>query len=546
MTPSRARHSNEILSDFYSRPAYWAELFTASLDEVEFASLGEVTSWSPQIPDQKLSPIVASQFAVRDQRYLVLRYGGVAAEGTVNIVDALGGAQLWEIAKSFYRDYFVRNATDVEIILFWQMILNSVLMDLLGSTTPQKVQEATLDRRAYVQRNLPVLTKSFERPYRSYRKLDAVSMEKGKMVIQQVQPTLPAREMALTILEDATQNWVFTIPISLNDGATVSNYAVVGPKYIAHKLQVKGRRLIGGGRSFVLARQWIQRFTTQDEFNTLLTINQVLQPVSVLLSDKPDRPYEIRPMSYEEAGCRIAEAHSVLPEINPCGFAFAIGAYDGDALAGTLTLNTPVAAVGGLEGYFYLVEVSRIAVAPGYEQKGVSSLLLDWAIENRELFNRSDHPAKLVTYSMLDEPGTIYLRHAELEPVNLVKPGKRDAGSNVAISEIWKIRWDTAAPQSEIQRHLPAIHPLYMKYSKGRDSFTGRIFSPQQRMLQNRNLRPFKTVEQVQDLGRVLGMNFRTWRSSEGRSAVWYANRELVGPFKREVLKSLNQRLALG
>lgn len=544
---SKAKNQfTKIMSDFYTRPAYWSDLFSASLDSMSVNYLGIITNWSTKIPDQRISAIVASQFADRSESYVAVRYAGVPATSQIDIVQALGGADIWDIAKSFYHDYFMRYASDYEVILFWQMMLNSAISDLMKETTEEKISTAVQAREEYVQTNLRPLARQLKS---SQALLDTISIQSQQIYIrpqtvsqiQRVMPNFDPMVVAEKILLDASDNWIFNITLSLDGGNSLTNYPIVGPKYIAEKVRIRGRNILESGRSFVMAREWMENFLNRDEFETLLFVDDVLQPVSIILSNKPDRAYEIKPISLQEATVLIASFHSVLPELSVRGFAFAIGAYD-DAgrIAGILTLNTPVAAIGGSPGYYHLIEVSRIAVAPGFQQQGISSLLLRWAIDNKDLFNRSSYPTKLVTYSMLDEPGYIYSRNEKLSPVALVRPGARDKGSNVAITSSWKIRWETGVDPSQAAFHLPAIHQPYLKYSKGVDSYSGRRLTHSERSLKTHNLRQFKSVAQLKDLGRVLGINFSRWKSRAGKSAQWYENRNRVQEIKRELIHSLN------
>jgi hypothetical protein len=510
----KARRTFEVIvSDFYTRPEYWSQLFEACLEEWDLQRIGTT------VAQYKLNPIVASQFIDTDSRTIALKYLGHLSEQStrnISVLQNLQGDVGYEAAIKFYKEYFVRDADEQEVLLFWHFVLNSVIRDMMQQTNRKKIARALSEKQNYIRKNIRPLENALKNL--PMIQVGTIQVQGQKIVVQNTRLQVPRSDISLVakrILDDASSNWVFSLPVRIfgESGIDVKDVVVVGPRYIAKKLRTKNNILIDKGQSLTLARDWVQRMIEQKSFPTFVTekdsrYDQIYyEPVDIVLSNKPTKDYEIKTISRDVAFQFIKSDHSAIDTPNPRGFIYAIGVYDDDKLISVATLNTSQVKKGaGYEGQHHFVEISRIVVPDAHRGEGLATMLTQWIIDNKELFNRSQYEeADIVTYSLLREPGTVYRSVKTVYPIGLVKPRKPEAklGRKNVVLQDWKIRWDSNPNKNvQIKKWLVHLHPLYMKLYYGINSYTGSKL--QSRKVSKSDFRYFKTTEQLLDVMRIL------------------------------------------
>ena len=152
----------------------------------------------------------------------------------------------------------------------------------------------------------------------------------------------------------------------------------------------------------------------------------------------------------DEAREFIAKHHSQMPEMNPRGLMYAIGAMKGGRLVAVATAGSPTGRWGGQRvDPKNILELTR--VASDGSTLGASSFLTSRLLDLLPRSRRGDPhaPALFVTYSLTSEEGTTYkaLRDKGLRPVAMVKGkaqggGGARAGNALGYAEPDKIRWE--------------------------------------------------------------------------------------------------------
>ena len=500
-----------IVSDFYMRPDYWGKLFEASLDEID------VNRRIGTISQSRLSPIVASQFSNMTAQQMTLRYLGHSLPGQerkISIFENLQGAEGWNTISKFYREYFFREADEQEVLLFWHFILNSVIRDLMEQTKdPNKVSQVARDKDRFIDQNMRLLEMKNE------------------------QPLALARQALL----DATSNWLFTIPVAVGD--KVKTCFVLGPKYVAKKLRVANNVLYDRETSFTLARKWTQNMIDQKTFSTFLTEkrggNLVYTPVDIDLYGKPTKEYTIRTIPISVAFQFIRSYHSAVSNPNPRGVMYAVGAYDRDEqLVAVLVINTPQQRTGDYKGQYHIVEITRIIVPDSHRGEGLSTLLLKWMLQNKNLFNRSQFDeANLWTYSLLTEPGTIYQRVQGFYPVSLYIPAKTiKKGRTNIVTNIPKIRWESN-PKGKPAKWLPYLHPFYMLVFRGINAWNGESIP---KTVSKSDFRYFKNMDALTTIMKLLRIDARKWKSNTGKRLSYYKSTDDVSGLIQALIFYIN------
>lgn len=469
-----------IVADFYLRVDYWSDLFSAIITGTQLGTFGTISA-------SELQPLVASQFADIDPELTLYSYlidKSVLENIPVSIFENLRGDAGYEAAAFFYREYFIRDASDHEIILFWHLILNSVIRDYLDKTTRESITTSFIERRKFIEKN----TRRLINAIKSQPELpDSLTIGKLKIPLpEHVQRDIPfyfqneemAKRKAEQILADATRNWIFEVPIQLPNGELNVFYAS-GVQYIANQVKVtKNKNLLSNGQSLVYARDWIKNFMNQRRFDTLLYEGEGYTPVSILLDRKPTKEYEIKTISKDTVDQFVRLYHSDFPKMNKLGFLYGLGAFDENGkMVGALALNTPAAKGRGYPGQYHIVEISRVVVPTEYKGEGISNMLVQWVLDNKDLFNRSQFEiTNVITFSLIDQPATLYQSVQTLYPIGLVLPKSRVKGRK--IGNAWKIRWESnPANMDDVEKWLPRLHPLFMKVIYGLNAYTGKAVS---------------------------------------------------------------------
>jgi hypothetical protein len=557
----KARQTFEsILSDFYLRPKYWLDLLHSILLKDQI---------SMDIPDAELSPTVLSQFWPEDTPEKALginimeysaAYGRRRRKSKQDIFNLFEGKDMFNAANRFYRQYIGSTESKQNGYFFWLMILHSVINDLASKTTMEMVNQAQASKLKWYKRNLDKTTSLVEAFFSSTKqRLETIPLEidyKGQTYVAKQRAWLDkpvdkrkltkknAKIVASEMLKDALDNYLFGIKIkNLEDTVTVP---VVSGEYTSMAVQIlEGKKRIANtGKQKILSQAWIDNFINGRKFNTFTSsLNKETkeieyQPVEILFG-APMANITIQRTNKEEAVEWIAKTHNMLQKFPSNGLLDIIGAYDFEGnLMGIMTLNSTHSRPpkGDAPGQYHIVMISRIAVSNDNAGREIAVILTNWAIENKELYNRSAWTgnANVVSFSMLQESGKTYAR-AGMEPTRLVPPGEKSEGSDITISNTWKIKWESnpvkmpydGQPIYDDKNNLPKakwwipkLHRAYVKWSLGYQFNYSRNcwnkLSQKRIRLENKDIQglikgtdPYQDLEAIKNLVRVCGYTFQ-------------------------------------
>ncbi len=176
-----------------------------------------------------------------------------------------------------------------------------------------------------------------------------------------------------------------------------------------------------------------------------------------ILADAVAPPHErmrLVNVTKDEAADFIARHHSHLPQLNPKGLMYAVGALADGKLVAVATAGAPTGRWSGADrtppcGPHGILELTRIA-SDG-STKNAASMLAARLIDAHTRSGRHDASGCMfVTYSLTGEQAAVYkaLRDKGLRPVARVK-GKDKAGGarkgGSALADKHKIRWEAGA-----------------------------------------------------------------------------------------------------
>lgn len=162
------------------------------------------------------------------------------------------------------------------------------------------------------------------------------------------------------------------------------------------------------------------------------------------------------PVDKRLACAYVERHHSALPECNPRGMMYAIGAYFGGRLVAVATAGTPTARWGPPCPQSGTLELTRIASEGGLrrvDRRGrdvpvnASSALASRLIDLLPQSGRGSPGCRFVTYSLTDEEGSTYLAllGKGLRPVGRVAaaaPSGARAGSAGGLKGRAKVVWE--------------------------------------------------------------------------------------------------------
>jgi hypothetical protein len=503
-----------IVSDFYLRPKFWLDLLHACVVKrglfSDFLPRRGITIAAQQ---EKLNPVVLNQFFPInneiEEALAILKYNSEAYNKfrtrDTSVFSVFGQRNMWELAEKFYLEYIGSPGDKGDYFFFWLLILHSVLADLITKTnsySEQDLQEILKERKEWIDKNIF----STEQQIRKF-----INQRKNELKFIDVQVNMGGQELAFIrqkikpiqrvdiseknikniskrILMDITDNWIFGIKIQIYDD--IITVPVVGHYYIARMFKViKGKTLITDSKGklsknpTIMAENWVKQFLEGNVFSTLASMrdrdtNELIYSPMAIYTGRPEGTITLRRTSKEEAIEWIHATHNQLPKFPTQGLLDIIGAYNyKDELMGIMTLNAPAHSPSGEDapGQYHLVEISRIAVNEDHAGRAVASMLTNWAIENKELYNRSAWTGKanVVTYSMLQESGGTY-KLSGMYPTRLSPPGVKHQGTDDVIAETFKIRWESN-PYMEGQQepgipkvkwYLPKLHRPYVKWTQ--------------------------------------------------------------------------------
>jgi hypothetical protein len=520
----------QIVSDFYERPDYWSQLFSAVFTTTQVEQFGTITG-------AQVNPIVASQFVELSDRELAVGYIDKSRlrEIKISIFETLQGDIGYQTASKFYKQYFSRTASDEEIIFFWHLILNSVIRNLYDLTTEESVKQAIQQRKWFIEYNTPRLENilastidvQMQIKLRFPRKKEVVSIQPFDFYADNL------KDLAQQILIDASSNWVFQLPIQIVKGDEIRMAFVNGPRYVARNFTRNKTRILEQGKSFVYAKLWIQNFMKQNEFETFLysaTPNYTLayQPITIEMDEKPTKEYEIRTIQKKTAQEYVQNFHSHIPMMNYRGVVYTIGAFDDKGeIVGALVLNTSAAPPKDSPGQYHIIEISRVIVPEKYRQEGISKMLTQWVLDNKWQFNRSQfQETNVITFSLVEQTGTLYTKVDTLYPVSLLRPREKPGARVNPAALKWKIRWESNPYKPETVRPwLKDLHPLYMKVFRGIDTWSNR---PIPRTLKAKHLAPFKTRAALEDVMWLFGVPRNLYKNRNKKPIPLADQKELV------------------
>ena len=489
-----------IVSDFYLRPKYWQGLFNSIVQKQSL--FVEIPGISVEIDPEKLNPTVNSQFF---DGPAILGYSSKDAKIAMNkkadLFKFFNDNNMLDLATRFYAEYIYYPSGSKprrmsKGILFWSMILNSVIADLASKTTIESVKQAYKDRKIWIERNELNIEKAVKRFWQSGKGLLTeiplnIDID-GKPVLltQNVfleRSSIPSEReinrVAKEITRDALDNWIFGMKIKTSSGViTIPVTSVQYVSKIGRSVLASRRVLTDKGRPAVLAQEWVERFIKGEHFTTLISsfdrreMDLVYTPATIEFAS-PQTSITIKRTSRHEAEQWIKRVHNALPKFPVAGLLDIIGAYDfEDNLMGIMVLNTPPHARSNEDapGQYHIVDISRIAVENTFAGRGIAVKLAKWAIENKELYNRSawHGNANVVTYSMLQESGVTYIQSGFC-PTRLSRPGAKHSGSTDMITQTWKIKWESNPFNRKEEYQMPKVkwwltklHRAYVKWTQ--------------------------------------------------------------------------------